>query len=536
MSSGEGDSSFNLNKRPSKLKRKRKRNPSSNFQSFAGAGTATSHTANDHHPHPLLVPPLLLFNSRTTSYTSTTTNSRQQSNTKNDAKDQEEDHGTTTRTFRNNLDEDVNLSEQEEQKQTYIEHHTCSSNISSNSKENAFLQFVATTKRNKNKNDGTTISPPGGHHGTHTTTYQQDNMQHASDNNNVLYDEEMNQNYRTPFDILQIPTNHAMMNQKSKRLCEEEKHCQTYYDPIYYSSIVDHYITNDYYKTVSITTTNPTARPQGQQQNKKKKESDDDDDDDTRRNNIAVYNHPILGDMNLKLQTMEEAEEEQNGNDNNDRHFLIFPKVDESKTDWCGRRIKNSQDEEKQNRLLLGVNISMDSLLFPTVNKEEEKRHHRHSNIRTNLPIPLKTRGILKIVCYQGATVRTNFDIGGNVSYHDPNKKICVISKNDEREFVDVRWLSPYKSRGSNNSDDCIQMEESTSEDEDLINNDEALNPHGVLGLHGVLRYKIKLLDTDLSQNRKDESGAPNGEIANFGWISDRSRLKDNPYWIAIVV
>ena len=52
----------------------------------------------------------------------------------------------------------------------------------------------------------------------------------------------------------------------------------------------------------------------------------------------------------------------------------------------------------------------------------------------------MPSKGRLKIICYQGATARKKFDID-----EDDNEQLSKQSKNDEREFVDLKWLpSPH--------------------------------------------------------------------------------------------
>ena len=91
--------------------------------------------------------------------------------------------------------------------------------------------------------------------------------------------------------------------------------------------------------------------------------------------------------------------------------------------------------------------------------------------------------GKLRIVHENGASVRDDFRIDGS-------NKICHLAKYEIRKYLTKQWLNPD------------------------VNDDEC---------KGVYRYKIILDDKDNYKTNKRNT---------YGWISDRSRLKDDPYII----
>lgn len=96
----------------------------------------------------------------------------------------------------------------------------------------------------------------------------------------------------------------------------------------------------------------------------------------------------------------------------------------------------------------------------------------------------LKYEGYLRIINACGASVRDNFRIDGS-------NKISHLMKDAVRKYTLRQWLAPDE-----NDDECV----------------------------GVYRYKIFLEDEDNKHDLKSGKG--------YGWISDRSRLKDDPYKI----
>lgn len=125
-----------------------------------------------------------------------------------------------------------------------------------------------------------------------------------------------------------------------------------------------------------------------------------------------------------------------------------------------------------QHDLSMGSSVSKDDISFPT----------RGTLMRTN-----NKYGILRIVSLNGATIRRECDI------HDTSSPIIgKLPYQALRCFVEKQWLSPPP-------------------DEDFGH------------VQRVLRYKIMLMDGDGSTD----------EDCIYGWISDRSRLEDDPYVIA---
>jgi hypothetical protein len=130
-------------------------------------------------------------------------------------------------------------------------------------------------------------------------------------------------------------------------------------------------------------------------------------------------------------------------------------------------------------RMIIGSILSKDDLSFP--NKMQIKSitdntfHNNH--------------GLVRIVYPQGATIRRDCEI------HDSSSPpIGTLPYQALRCFIEQKWLSPPSGK-----------------DLDLV---------------PVLRYKIMLMDGDTcSTNENDD--------CIYGWISDRSRLDDDPYVIA---
>ncbi len=372
-------------------------------------------------------------------------------------------------------------------------------------------------------------------------------------------------NFRSPIDILEIETinysnaivnnddaNNANSNtnayeshQHRQHLLEERTFRKNYYDAAYYSLIVDHLITKDYHdhcqninhiENVMSTST---------------------------RQESLTDNHPILGSMHLLEQIQSSTcndisttfvEDDQvlhtTTTKTTDKNFLVWPKL-------C-KRNQSIHHEKHPKKLKLGSNLMWNSFVLPKPSsqhlipsKPEKKKKNclGSDQLQTNLPIPMKTNGKLKIVCYQGATVRSDYNIDkptsstttscstSNRSTNVDNKKLCTLFKDDIREFVDVKWLSPYtflndEGMGEGNMN-YMEIQDCMYE--------------GECALNGVLRYKIKLLDEDVLHKDKEEGcvylqkedgrkKSVDNEKATYGWISDRSRLKDDPYWIAIVL
>lgn len=116
---------------------------------------------------------------------------------------------------------------------------------------------------------------------------------------------------------------------------------------------------------------------------------------------------------------------------------------------------------------------------------------------------PLKYQGRIRITSYKGATIREVFDID------DSDYVIGKLSEGDERYFLEKKVLPAPP---SDSEDD-----ESGSEDEDCV---------------AVGRYKIVLNEHDCigCSHEFAERDTTSGKMV--GWISDRGRLANDPYFI----
>ena len=161
-----------------------------------------------------------------------------------------------------------------------------------------------------------------------------------------------------------------------------------------------------------------------------------------------------------------------------------------------------------------GCLIDHQSLVFPSMkewnkqhdwNEWEDAIHHPERQMNAtekNNSISIgdsssrsQTRGTLKIISHHAATIRQDYDI------HDSIDSKCIgkLSFGKIRTFSQRKWLPPPS------SESCEEEEE-----DDLC---------------GVYRYQIQLLQEDCNGNNK-----------GHGWISDRSRLKEDPYQIIQVL
>lgn len=125
----------------------------------------------------------------------------------------------------------------------------------------------------------------------------------------------------------------------------------------------------------------------------------------------------------------------------------------------------------------------------------------------------------IKITSRNGATIRSKFDIDDNCTHLDAENEgedSVVIGKlkvGDIRPVLQSKWLDPplEEANGDNNVGD------DEFEDDELV---------------GVMRYQIQLLECDLSSQNESEKSFNSRK----GWISDRSRLKDEPFTICKVI
>lgn len=139
------------------------------------------------------------------------------------------------------------------------------------------------------------------------------------------------------------------------------------------------------------------------------------------------------------------------------------------------------------------------------------------------LNIPWKAHAsidkFIKITSRNGATIRSKFDIDDNSTHLDgeiEGENSVVIGRlqfGDIRPVLQSKWLDPplEEANGNNNIGD------DEFEDDELV---------------GVMRYQIQLLECDLSS----QNGSEKSLDLRKGWISDRSRLKDEPFTICEVI
>lgn len=108
----------------------------------------------------------------------------------------------------------------------------------------------------------------------------------------------------------------------------------------------------------------------------------------------------------------------------------------------------------------------------------------------------------IKIVSEYGATIRTQYEINEN---HD-SLAIGKLNFGEIRAIVESKWLDPP-----------IVMSGDGYDDEKLV---------------GVVRYKVRLFHSDVYKIHNEKTSFDSGK-GLFGWISDRSRLEDDPFVIA---
>ena len=133
-----------------------------------------------------------------------------------------------------------------------------------------------------------------------------------------------------------------------------------------------------------------------------------------------------------------------------------------------------------------GIIVSGDKLAFPTASESSDSPPKPNQNVVK----------MIKIVSEYGATIRQDYDI-----IEDAQSSIGKLPFGSVRVCTEWKWLLPPAI--DVDIDDSFDCDESR--------------------LVGVMRYKIRLLSYDT--NGQEE----------FGWISDRSRLYDDPYVIADV-
>ena len=320
-----------------------------------------------------------------------------------------------------------------------------------------------------------------------------------------------NHQLQSPVEILNLQssslasTSTAIFNGLSS---QEQQHLQQYYDKSYFAAHVDSYIQSSYENI-----------------HKWKENNDEKNKGNPGLSTIVAsslscsfYNHPILGKIQLKQEKKKSYQTSTRDTSNSANTFLSFPQSRKHTLNDI------AQAKRRASSYILGSSIPSTLLSFPPSQKRRRKYKNDSSSCsknefssieKTNFIIPMSSKGRLKIICHQGATVREKFDIN-----EDDNEQLIKLSKNDEREFVDAKWLSSTYSH----TDDNLQT--STYDEEES-------------NITGVMRYKIRLEMNDvINASPKKTSVVKNSDMEEdlYGWISDRSRLKKNPYWIAIVL
>ena len=223
-----------------------------------------------------------------------------------------------------------------------------------------------------------------------------------------------------------------------------------------------------------------------------RKHDDDDDDDHVQGGNIynnGRVHHSILGTVDL-LHRQRSSSQISNG-----AHFgyfpLAFPKID------AADNIKvNDNDSYRRGD---GVLVASDCLSLPVVCS---LRNNGNGLSQWHVKY-------IKIVSQYGATIRTLYEIDDN---HDASLAIGKLNFGEIRAIVESKWLDPPE---ADMSGDGIEYD-----DEKLV---------------GVVRYKVRLFSSDIykiNDAEKTSSGSGKGK-GLFGWISDRSRLEDDPFVIA---
>jgi hypothetical protein len=171
-----------------------------------------------------------------------------------------------------------------------------------------------------------------------------------------------------------------------------------------------------------------------------------------------------------------------------------------------------------------GVVVDSNLLRLPTISNSNEKQTTNNS---------LK---YIKIITKLGATVRTNYDIdekrkGSSSIGSTTSEVIGKLHFGAIRPVVECKWLEKPS---------LFSMKKVWSEDEGLWHEEEASDEELEEELVGVMRYKVCLLPSDiiLSHNGAGDNIDKDHIVHGMthGWISDRSRLKSQPYQIAEII
>lgn len=168
----------------------------------------------------------------------------------------------------------------------------------------------------------------------------------------------------------------------------------------------------------------------------------------------------------------------------------------------CLGHVKSIENGAKVSTCLLkgdGVRFELSQLNFPSSNPCDSSassfedfsssscrtRNHRRHKGQYQMPHYPEGKGKIRVISSKGATVRNNFNI-------DSSNKVSHLQSGCIRSFAEKCWLVA----DNNDDDECV----------------------------GVMRYRIRLEADDKPQH--------SNEKLVYGWISDRSRLKDDPYSI----
>ena len=198
--------------------------------------------------------------------------------------------------------------------------------------------------------------------------------------------------------------------------------------------------------------------------------------------NVSAH-HPILESVDLRHR----SSGEHSGN-----FPLAFPNLNVADNIECNDLYRRGDGTSVSSTCLSlpGVSIMINDAKDPS-----QSQHHSK---------------YIKIVSQLGATIRTHCEIDEN---NDESMRIGKLRLGAIRPIMESKYLDPPPI--------ILDMAEDDREyDEKLVD---------------VIRYKVRLLPSDISQNNDLKGKDFEMDHYRSGWISDRSRLEDDPYAIAEV-